>query len=251
MSRVVAIVQARMGSTRLPGKVLMDLGGKPVLARVLERTAAIPGVDMVVVATSTEPRDEPILALAQSAGVAAIAGSEADVLDRYFQAARAYDAEVVIRITADCPLLDPEVSGAVLRRFLRGDVDYASNIKPWTFPDGLDTEVLSRAALERAWREATLPVEREHVTPYIHERPDSFRLAHVAAAIPLTSQRWTLDEPRDLEMIRAVYAQLPPGKYRLVDVLDVLVAHPELAGMNGSPPPPVDYPRSLELEDGE
>ena len=104
---------------------------------------------------------------------------------------------------------------------------------------------------ERAWREATLPVEREHVTPYIHERPDSFRLAHVAAAISLAGQRWTLDEPRDLEMIRAVYAQLPPGKYRLVDVLDVLVAHPELAGINGSPPPPVDYPRSLVLEDGE
>jgi spore coat polysaccharide biosynthesis protein SpsF (cytidylyltransferase family) len=240
-----------MGSTRLPGKVLMDLEGKPVLERVIERTAAIPGVDTVVVATSTEPRDEPILALARSAGVAALAGSEADVLDRYYQAARAFDAEVVIRITADCPLLDPQVSGAVLRRFLRGDVDYASNIKPWTFPDGLDTEVFSRAALERAWREATLPVEREHVTPYIHERPESFRLAHVAAAISLAGQRWTLDEPRDLEMIRAVYAQLPPGKYRLVDVLDVLAAHPELAGLNGSPRPPVDYPRSLVLEDAE
>jgi spore coat polysaccharide biosynthesis protein SpsF len=233
--RVIAVLQARTGSSRLPGKVMADLAGKPLLARVIERAQVVPGVHIVVVATTQAERDRPILELANACGAKAYAGSEEDVLDRYYQAARQFGGEVVVRLTADCPLLDPGVSARVLERYLKGDVDYASNTLAPTFPDGLDTEVFSFAALERAWRESGLASEREHVTPYIWKNPLKFRLAGITDEVNRSGLRWTVDEAQDLEFVRAVYKHLyrdgePP--FGMDEVLALLETKPELKAMN-------------------
>jgi spore coat polysaccharide biosynthesis protein SpsF len=233
--RTIAILQARTASTRLPGKVMAELLGRPLLARVIERAQAIRGIDQIVVATTIAERDRPLLDLAKSSGAEAFAGSENDVLDRYYQAAQAFDAETLVRLTADCPLLDPAVSERVLVRFRQGDVDYACNTLPPTFPDGLDTEVFSFAALEQAWQKAKLVSEREHVTPYIWKNPAKFRQANVANDVDLSALRWTVDEPQDLEFVQAVYSHLhhedaPP--FGMADVLALLERQPDLCNIN-------------------
>ncbi len=212
----------------------MDLAGRPLLAWVIERARVIPGVERVVVATSDTSADRAILELARSYGVAAYAGSEHDVLDRYLQAAARFDAHVIVRITADCPLLDPEVSGRVMRRF-GADVDYVSNTNPPTYPDGLDTEVFSLEALRRAWSEATLSSDREHVTPYIWRHPDRFRIANIQAESDWSNERWTVDEAEDLAFARAVYARLsrsPSRLFGMSDVLALLDREPGLRELN-------------------
>lgn len=231
---VVVVIQARMGSSRLPGKVLMPLGGKPAIQQVVERARQIPGVTEVVLATSTSPGDDRLAAFCESIGATVVRGSENDVLDRYYQAARQAGADVVIRVTGDCPLLDPQESGKVLRRLLVGDVDYVSNCHPATYPDGLDTEACTFAALERAWNEARSKAEREHVTLYLWRNPDRFRPANVAHATDLSGLRLTLDEPKDHRLLAAVFDEL--GKRgqsgSLAEVLAVLAAHPEFVAMN-------------------
>lgn len=233
MTRVVTVIQARTSSRRLPGKVLQDVAGRPMLLHVIERAAAIAGVAEVVLATSTEASDDPVEILARSAGARVFRGSLPDVLDRYYNAAGEAQADVVIRITADCPLLDPEVSGSILQAFLTGgDVAYASNVEPPTFPDGLDTEVFSFAALERAWREAADVREREHVTPYIRTRPELFPRVNVTNDADLSRLRWTVDHPGDLEFVRAINERLPRGVFSFREVLRVLEREPELAAIN-------------------
>jgi spore coat polysaccharide biosynthesis protein SpsF (cytidylyltransferase family) len=204
----VAIIQARMGSTRLPGKVLERIGGKPLLEYVVRRTQRAETVTKVVVATSTEPRDGVIERCCGEVGVDCFRGDEGDVLDRYYRAAVAYGAESVVRVTADCPLICPEVIDRVVRVYRGGDYDYVSNTAPRTYPDGLDTEVMSIGALSRAWEEAKRPWQREHVTPYIRENPGVFRMQNVRNEVDLSSWRWTVDEARDLELVRAVYARV-------------------------------------------
>jgi spore coat polysaccharide biosynthesis protein SpsF (cytidylyltransferase family) len=238
--RVLAVVQARLGSTRLPGKALLPIAGRPMVAHVVERIAAAPGVDQVVLATTLEPEDDALEDFARSAGLPCVRGSVADVLDRFRTAVSAHPADVVVRATADCPLLDPSISGLVVAEYLRRapDVDYVSNVHPPTYPDGLDTEVFSRAALERAWREASPDSsrDREHVTPYIWERrPERFRLANVRHPEDLSGLRWTVDDARDLDFVRAVYGALAPDGTRLFgmhDVLALLCSHPALAAVN-------------------
>ena len=242
----IAVLQARMGSTRFPGKAMADLLGKPLLTRVVERACAIQGIKSVVVATTSAEHDHPLLELAQRCGVHAFAGSEEDVLDRYYRAARAFDAEVIVRLTGDCPLLDPDVSQRVLMRFQQGDVDYASNTVPPTFPDGLDTEVFSLATLERAWREASLTSEREHVTPYIWKNPDKFRLANVTNPVDLSALRWTVDEPQDLQFVCSIYDCLGARPvFGMADVLALLAKHPSLEDINSSFERNQGYQKSL------
>src|SRR5690606_26644314 len=172
---VVAIIQARAGSRRLPGKVLADLCGAPLLQRVVERAGRVPGVDRVAVATTDAPADAAVEELCSRLGIPCFRGSESDVLDRYYQAAGQWTADRILRITADCPLLDPEVAGLVVSAAMDNDCDYAANINPPTFPDGLDAEVMTRKALDQAWRDARLPSEREHVTLHIRNHPDRYR----------------------------------------------------------------------------
>lgn len=231
---VAAIVQARMGSTRLPGKVLADLAGRPVLAWVVERARRIPGVDVVVVATSDRPEDDPLVGAARELAAPVVRGSERDVLGRFVLAARAHDAAVILRVTADCPLLSPSVQGAALERFQVGDVDY---VNTWQarrhLPRGLDAEVFSRDALEAAGAEATLPPDREHVTPYLHRNDaGTFRVASIDLGGELSHHRWTVDEPADLELMRRIYGALDDPLADLPAVLAVVRAHPEWAALN-------------------
>lgn len=241
----VAIIQARMGSRRLPGKVMMNVAGKPLLQHVIDRVRAVEGLDRIVLATSIAEIDRPVYQCGKVSGVDVFAGSEDDVLDRYYQAARLFHADVVMRVTGDCPLLDPKVSGSVLSRFDQGDVDYVSNVHPPTFPDGLDTEVFSMQSLETAWRTARKPAEREHVTAYLWDHPERFKLANVETSPDLSSLRWTVDEPLDLELIRAVYQRLPSGDYDHSVVLSILRMNPGLSNINGSIVRNQGYSRSV------
>ena len=201
----IAIIQTRMGSTRLPGKVLAEIGGLTMLERVVMRTAAASSVDRVVVATTTGSDDDPIVDLCETTGVSWFRGSVNDVLDRYRGAADEFGADTVVRITSDCPLIDPSVIDRVVGAFDRQRPDYASNCIERTYPRGLDTEVLTRSALEQAWTEATEPPDRVHVTPYIYHHPEQFRLLSVTAPEVCEDLRWTVDTQLDLEVIREIY----------------------------------------------
>ena len=197
-----------MGSTRFPGKVLADLGGRPALAHVLERAALIDGTAALVLAIPLDKADDDLAAAGERAGVIVVRGSTEDVLDRFRGAATAVRAEAVVRITADCPLLDPAVASRVVTRFARGDCDYVSNVHPPTFPDGYDTEVVSAQVLDTAWREARDPYDREHVTTFIWQRPGRFRCANVADDVDRSSWRLTLDTADDLEHLRRIHRRL-------------------------------------------
>ncbi|MCI0577817.1 MAG: glycosyltransferase family protein [Chloroflexi bacterium] len=231
---IAAIIQARMGSTRLPGKVMMEIAGQPMLWQVANRARQATLTDQVVIATSNQKGDDPVAAFCEQAEIPCFRGSETDVLDRYYQAAQWIGADVVVRLTADCPLLDPTVVDQVAAAYLEGGCDYASNTIERTYPDGLDTEVFSFATLARAWREAELLSEREHVTPYIWKNSHLFRLLQVRQATDLSSWRWTVDEPEDLAFVRRVYERLyRPGKtFLIADVVALLVSQPELAQIN-------------------
>lgn len=202
--RIVAIIQARMGSTRLPGKVLADVAGRTMLARVVRRVRRAGRLDEVVVATTTAAGDEPVVEHCQRLGVACFRGQEDDVLDRYYRAATAHAADAVVRITSDCPLIDPEVIDRVVGAFLDRQPDYASNTLRRTWPRGLDTEVTTTAALSRAWREAAEPYQRVHVTPYLYQHPEHFTLLAVTGEEDLSAGRWTVDTGEDLDFVRAV-----------------------------------------------
>lgn len=218
-----------MGSTRLPGKTLMELAGRPLLAHVLERTRATRGVDDIVVATTDRPEDEQLRPVAEAAGAAFFTGSSDDVLDRFAQAAAAADAACIVRVTADDPFKDPRVTEEVLERFSRGDVDYASNTINPTYPVGIDVEVFSREALDTAAREASSAYDREHVTPYLTRHPERFRLASVEREPDLSHLRWTIDEERDLAFARAVYERLgATGLFGMDEVLALLEREPGL-----------------------
>jgi spore coat polysaccharide biosynthesis protein SpsF (cytidylyltransferase family) len=235
--RVLAVIQARLGSTRLPGKALLEVAGRPMLAHVIARARAIAHVDRLVIATTVAPEDEALAALALRLGAPCVRGSVDDVLDRFHQAWREHPADAIVRVTGDCPLLDPLVSGLVLRDYLdhREAADYVSNVEPPTYPDGLDTEVVSAGALERAWREARRRSDREHVTTYVRDERNGFRLRNVSHREDLSGHRWTVDEPRDLDFVRAVYRLLSPDGARLFgmgEVLDLVRARPELARLN-------------------
>lgn len=228
--RKIAIIQARMGSSRLPGKVLMDIAGKPMLWHVVNRVKHAKKLDDVVVATTTLKEDKKILDWASSIGIKSYAGSEKDVLDRYYQAAKKYEADIVVRITADCPLIDPKVIDEIVGFFLNNDFDYASNtIKP-TYPDGLDTEVFSFNSLQKAWEEAKLASEREHVTPYIKKNDNLFKTKNFENNVDFSDMRWTVDEKCDLEFIREIYGRLYKNNriFFMEDVVNLLKKYPEM-----------------------
>jgi spore coat polysaccharide biosynthesis protein SpsF len=232
---VVAIIQARMGSTRLPGKVLLPLGGMPMVLCVAERAARIAGVDQVIVATSTLAGDDSLAACLTNAGVDCFRGDQDDVLDRYYRCALERGASVVVRITADCPLLSSAVSSRVLAAFLSGGCDYSSNCGARTYPRGLDTEVMSFDALATAWREAVAKPDREHVTAFIEMDPERFRLRNVVDADSMdhSEMRWTVDEPADYELVRRIYEAFPGRTdFEYDEVLALLERHPDWAMMN-------------------
>ena len=232
--RTVAIVQARMGSTRLPGKVLKDLEGEPLIARVIDRLRRADTIDRIVVATTNKPEDDAIVDLCHNRGWDWFRGCETDVLDRYYRAALAFGADVVVRITSDCPLIDPTVVDVVVRQFhLKGDVDYVTNtLPPRTFPRGFDVEVLAFDALKRAWTDATDPSDREHVTPYIYKHPDIFRLHGHYNRIDLSYIRLTVDTEEDLALVRNIYAFFKNDSFTCRQLLAAFSLHPGWFAIN-------------------
>ena len=233
MIRTVAIIQARMGSSRLPGKVLVDIGGATMLAQVVRRLRGATRIDEIVVATSLAGDDDAVADEALRLGAGVHRGSENDVLGRYLGAARESGAEAIVRVTADCPLLDPGVVDLVIEA-LTDEVDYASNTHDRSFPRGLDSEALHRDTLERIARLGTSRAAREHVTAFVMEQPALFRIAQVAAEIDDSDLRWTVDTADDLAMVRGLYAALgldaSVRPYR--EVVAAVRARPELAAAN-------------------
>jgi spore coat polysaccharide biosynthesis protein SpsF len=230
--RVVAIIQARTGSARLPGKVLQDIAGQSMLARVVNRVRRARLIDEVLVATTDQPADDAVVQECKRCSVAVFRGDEDDVLDRYFRAAQLTRAEVLVRITSDCPLIDPEVVDKTVQAFLDVRPDYASNVVVRTYPRGLDTEVVSLPALERAWRLARQSYERTHVTPYIYDHPAEFKIVSVTAPEDYSRYRWTVDTAEDLEFVRAIYTRLKDENFRSPDVFELLEREPLLLDIN-------------------
>jgi spore coat polysaccharide biosynthesis protein SpsF len=235
--RVVAIIQARLGSTRLPGKVLRPLSGRPMIGHVIDRALRIRGVDRVQMAVPDRPADRPLLDyLGSRPEIGLTRGPEGDVLRRFTLAAEDTGANVVMRINGDCPLLSPTVSRAVLRQFLehREECDYASNTLERTYPRGLDVEVFSAAVLRTADQEATQPAEREHVTPFIWRHPERFRLRPVKDAKDHSHHRWTVDTAEDFALVERIYGELFHGnpEFDFADVLACLERHPDWTMLN-------------------
>ncbi len=232
---IVAVLQARFSSTRLPGKVLKKILGKPMLALQIERNLRSKLVDKLVVATSDEVADDPIASLCEEIGVDCYRGSLSDVLDRFYRAAQPHSPSHVVRLTGDCPLVDPDVMDATIDFAVKGEYDYASNCQdPFTFPDGLDIEVMKFDALEAAWKESELPSHREHVTPFVRKQPERFSIGHYQNGEYLGHLRWTVDEPEDFELVAKIYERLygENSEFSMQDILDLLEASPELSNLN-------------------
>ena len=247
---VTAILQARMSSSRLPGKALKPLLGKPMLERQVERLLRSRRITTLVLATSSDKSDDPLAELCARMNVACFRGSLNDVLDRFYQAACAFPSDTIVRLTGDCPLADPDLIDRVITHFEESRVDYASNTLTPTFPDGLDAEVFSFEALRTAWQEARLPSEREHVTSYLYKHPNQFRLACLRYSEDLSSLRWTVDESKDFEFVESVYQALYPSNptFSWTDVLAWVRAHPEKQAINSEHERNEGYQRSLKSD---
>lgn len=228
---ILAVLQARVSSTRLPGKVLKPILGSPMLWRQLERLEIVKQIDKLIVATSDMADDRQLVELCKDKGVDCFCGSLDDVLDRIYRAAKPYHPDHVVRLTGDCPLTEPTVIDEAIAFHLEGAFDYSGNGVEPTFPDGLDVEVMKSAALETAWKEATLASQREHVTPFLWQQPQRFRIGHFKSEIDMSHLRWTVDQAEDLEFVREVYEALYPvnPRFTLKDVLALLDRAPELS----------------------
>lgn len=229
MVRIVAIIQARTGATRLPNKVMSDICRKTMLERVVTRVQRSK-VIATVVATTRNPMDDVIYQMCQYKGWTVFRGDEEDVLDRFYWASIVYDADVIVRVSADCPLIDPEVIDYCIAWFLDRKVDYASNKIPHSYPLGLDVEVVKFPALKRAFEEDKN--YREHVTPYIYKNPGKFTLLPVMNTEDLSGMRWTVDTQEDLEFIRKIYSHFRRDDFNWREVVELLRKHPEWAEIN-------------------
>lgn len=220
--RIIAIIQARMASTRLPGKILADIAGRPLLARVVQRVSAVPEIDQIIIATTnTATDDELVCWIERFIGLACFRGSEIDVLDRFYQCAKIYQGDLIVRITADDPLKDPGIVQKAIRFFYSiQNLDYCSNTISPTYPEGLDIEVFRFSALEKAWIESTLLSEREHVTPYIWKNKSLFNVYNFEYHKDLSDWRWTVDKPSDLDFMNKVFMHFSSNP--VVDFEDVI-----------------------------
>lgn len=232
--KTVIIVQARMTSTRLPGKVLLPLAGEPMLTRLVERLRRVKRTQEIVIATTTNATDDPIASLCAQLGAPCYRGSEHDVLSRYSEAAHAYAADVVVRITSDCPLIDPALVDQAIATYQAGGCDYVSNMLPPTWPYGMAVEVFSATALHQAHTEATQASEREHVTPFIYWHPECYRLHNITSPIDLSQHRWTVDTPEDYVLVSKLFEHLYPDQpeFTLHQILALIDLHPDWITIN-------------------
>lgn len=234
--KFLALLQARVSSSRLPGKVLLPVLGEPMLFRQIERVRRAKRIGHLVVATSIDQSDDALALECAARGISCGRGSLADVLGRFVVCAEPYKPEALIRLTGDCPLVDPELIDTMLQAFEECDYDYLTNADPPTFPDGLDVEVMRFSCLLDAHREAKLPSEREHVTPFLRAHPDRFRLGNHPAEVDHSGLRWTVDEEQDLAFVRSVYEHLYPNKpdFSTGDIFELLKRNPQLNLINSS-----------------
>jgi spore coat polysaccharide biosynthesis protein SpsF len=237
LKKIVTVIQARTGSSRLPGKVTKEILGKPLLIRMVERVQASVLKGTVVVATTLDAEDELIESICEDNRILCYRGSSLDLLDRHYQAGKWLEADAVVKIPSDCPLIDPHVIDKVLQYFLDNDFDYVSNLHPATYPDGNDVEVMSFNTLETAWSDATKDFEREHTTPYLWEHPEKFSIGNVVWGCGLDysmSHRFTIDYAEDFIFIRTIYESLYPlnPDFSLQDILNLLRTHPEITSIN-------------------
>ena len=238
-NNIVCIIQARMGSSRLPGKVLKQICGRPMLGWVAERASRSKLISRIVVATTTDPGDDPVEKFCESSSITCFRGSEFDVLDRYYQSAKANQAEIVVRLTADCPLIDAALIDKTIKKLFETAADFAANRLPppfmRTYPIGLDTEVATFKALETAWKLAKKPFEREHVMPFLYDPQNNFKVEILDAEQNYGNFRWTVDTPEDLEFIQQVTAKLGCQlDFNWQDVLKILEDHPDLEKINAT-----------------
>jgi len=236
---IVCILQARMGSSRLPGKVLKQICGQPMLGWVVKRASRSRLISSIIVATTTDPGDDLIETFCLSEGISCFRGSEFDVLDRYYQAAKSEHADIVVRLTADCPLIDAVLVDATIEKLIEEKADFAANRLPppfkRTFPVGLDTEVATFNALETAWKLAEKPFEREHVMPYLYDPQNNFKVMVLDAENDYGNQRWTVDTPEDLEFIHQVTKKLDCRMdFGWEDILSILSENPDLSKINAN-----------------
>lgn len=231
---ILAILQARMSSTRLPGKVLMPMLDRPMLSLQLERVRRSAQINTLVVATSSDSSDDPIAEMCETEKTGCFRGSLHDVLDRYYQAALPYDPTHVVRLTGDCPLSDPDVIDRVIRYHIAESFHYTSNCHPPTFPNGLDVEVVSFPILRAAWQEAKEQYEREHVMPFIWQKPERFRIGNVVNSEDYSQMRWTVDHPEDYALVKEIFENLYPGnpKFGFREILAYVQSQPDLAHIN-------------------
>ena len=232
--KVTAIIQARMASTRLPGKVMKEVLGRPLLSYLIERVRCCKDIEDVILATTLNYEDDPIASFGSNQGVDVFRGSENNVLERYYKAATSFGARHIMRITADCPLIDPELLDILIEYYFVQKYDYVSNAVNPTLPDGLDAEIFTFKALDYAHKHAVLPSELEHVTPYIRNHPEVFKTGNWTHHDDLSQLRWTVDEPEDFEFVRQVIEILYPvnRSFRMNDVLDIIHQRPDLAQIN-------------------
>jgi spore coat polysaccharide biosynthesis protein SpsF len=247
---ILAVLQARVSSSRLPGKVLKPILGVPMILRQAERVRRAVEVDRLLVATSVDPSDDPLAELCAGNGIECFRGSLDDVLDRFYRAARPFSPDHVVRLTGDCPLADPKLIDSVISFHRGGEYDYVSNALEPTFPDGLDVEVCRFPSLEQACREANLPSEREHVTPFLYHRPERFRIGSYKGDVDLSRLRWTVDEPDDFELVTRIYGELYPVRrdFTTGDILSLLERKPDLKTLNTHHRRNEGLERSLEAD---
>ncbi|MDT8375577.1 MAG: glycosyltransferase family protein [Mariprofundaceae bacterium] len=231
---ILAILQARMSSSRLPGKVLKPVLGVPMLLRQIERISRSRLIDKLCVATTSDATDNPVSKLCEENSIPCFRGSMDDVLDRYYQAAKKHGAEHIVRLTGDCPLTDPAVIDDVIRFYVDGNYDFVSNCICPTFPDGLDVAVFSRAVLEESWREAMLPSHREHVTSYARQAEGRYKIGSYEASCDRSHLRWTVDEKDDYDFVVRVYEELYPENpaFTSEDVVSLLSEKKDIASIN-------------------
>lgn len=249
---ILAILQARVSSSRLPGKVLKPILGKPMLVHQIERVRRSAGIGKLVVATSTEASDNPLETLGREHGFEVFRGSLNDVLDRFYQVAAMHNPDQIIRLTGDCPLIDPALVEELIGFHAAGKYDYSSNSHEPTLPDGMDAEIFTFASLAEAWREAKLASQREHVTPFIEGQPERYRIGNLKYGRDLSHLRWTVDEADDFEVVQAIFAELYPRNpgFGMADILEFLERNPGLKTKNTHHARNEGYLKSLQAEEG-
>ncbi|MGE7836040.1 cytidylyltransferase domain-containing protein [Viridibacillus arvi] len=230
---VTAIIQARMGSTRLPGKILKEVNDKPLLAYQLERIAHSKFIDKIVIATTVDQKDDVIVEFCENNDVEYYRGSENDVLSRYYEAAEQFGGETIVRLTSDCPLIDPEIVDQTIQHFIDNDFDYVSNAIEPTYPRGLDVEVFTKESFKKVYEEATLPRDREHVTAYYYTTKD-FEISSIKNNIDYSKHRWTVDTMEDFHLIKLIIENLYINNplFTLEDIIELLRKHPEWCEIN-------------------